>query len=69
MVKEVKGKYEAVETVPTERGARTMAVDTKNHHLYLPTAEFGPAPAPTEQNPHPRPSIKADSFHIVVVGK
>lgn len=69
LVKEVSGKYEAVETVTTERGARTMAVDTKTHHLYLPSAEFGPAPAPTEQQPRPRPTIVADSFHILVAGK
>lgn len=69
LVKEVSGKYEAIDTVPTERGARTMAVDLDNHHIYLPTAEFGPAPAATKDQPRPRPSILPDTFHIVVVGK
>ena len=69
LVKEVAGKYEAIESVPTERGARTMAVDTKTQRVYLPTAEFGPAPAATEQQPRPRPSIVPDTFHILVVGK
>lgn len=69
LVKEVAGKYEAVENVPTERGARTMAIDTKTQRIYLPTAEFGPAPAATEQQPRPRPSIVPDTFHVLVVGK
>jgi len=52
-------------TVPTERGARTMALDTKTHHLFLPTAKFGPPPAPTAERPRPRPTILPDTFEIV----
>jgi len=63
------GKFDVVETVTTERGARTMTVDTKTHNIYLPTAEFGPAPAPTADNPRPRPTIVKDSFTLVVVGR
>ena len=44
IVKQVNGKYEAVDTVTTERGARTMTVDTKTHRVYLLAAEYGPAP-------------------------
>jgi DNA-binding beta-propeller fold protein YncE len=62
------GKFEVAETVATERGARTMVVDPKTHRIYLPTARFGPPPAPTEDRPHPRPSILPDSFVILVVG-
>ncbi len=69
VVKEVAGKYEVVETVPTERGARTMTVDLKAHRVYLPTAEFGPLPAPTPQQARPRPPALPDSFHILVVGQ
>src|SRR5262249_39927951 len=43
IVKAVNGKYEAVDTVQTERGARTMTVDEKLHHVYLLAAEYGPA--------------------------
>ena len=64
-----KGKYEVLETVPTQKGARTMAVDTKTHKIYLPTAQFGPAPAATPENPRPRPAIIRDTFVILVVGK
>src|SRR5271166_1265305 len=37
------GKFEAMATIPTLRGARTIAADQKAHKLYLPTAEYGPA--------------------------
>jgi len=63
------GKFDVVESVSTQRGARTMAVDTKTHNVYLPTAEFGPAPEPTADNPRPRPTIVKDSFTLVVVGR
>jgi DNA-binding beta-propeller fold protein YncE len=62
-------KFSVVEDVPTQRGARTMALDPKTHEVYLVTAEFGPPPAPTADNPHPRPSIKPDSFVVLVFGR
>jgi DNA-binding beta-propeller fold protein YncE len=68
IVKEVGGKYQTVDNVPTERGARTMTVDSKNHRVYLLAAEFGPAPeaAPGKKA---RPPILPDSFHVLVIGK
>jgi YVTN family beta-propeller protein len=68
IVKQVNGKYETVDNVSTERGARTMTVDSKNHRVYLLAAEYGPAPeaAPGKKA---RPPILPDSFHILVVGK
>jgi len=54
-------KFTVVENVQTQRGARTMALDTKTHRVYLVTAEFGPpAPATAE---HPRPQHGAGLFH------
>jgi DNA-binding beta-propeller fold protein YncE len=58
-----------VENVPTRRGARTMALDDKTHNVYLATAQFGPPPAPTAEQPRPRPPILPDSFVILVVSK
>ncbi|HEY3836995.1 MAG TPA: YncE family protein [Bryobacteraceae bacterium] len=68
IVKQVGGKYQTVDTVTTERGARTMTVDPKNHRVYLLAAEYGPAPqaAPGKKA---RPPILPDSFHILVVSK
>jgi YVTN family beta-propeller protein len=57
--------YKVLETVTTQKGARTIAVDTKTHHLYLPTASFGETPAPTADKPHPRPTVKSDSFEVL----
>jgi DNA-binding beta-propeller fold protein YncE len=61
--------FSVAEDVPTQRGARTMALDSKTHNAYLVTANFGPAPAATQENPHPRPTILPDSFVVLVVGK
>jgi YVTN family beta-propeller protein len=62
-------KYTVVEDVPTERGARTMALDPKTHEVFLVTAQFGPPPAATAENPHPRPAILPDSFVVLIYGK
>jgi hypothetical protein len=61
--------YPTLQTLPTQRGARTMTVDAASGRLYLPTAEFGPAPAPTPENPRARPPIVPGSFTILVVGR
>jgi YVTN family beta-propeller protein len=61
--------YTVVEDLPTKRGARTMAMDPDGSHLYLVTAEFGPRPAATPDNPRPRPAIVPGSFEVIVVGK
>jgi DNA-binding beta-propeller fold protein YncE len=60
--------FAVVETVATQRGARTVALDPQTHRLYLPTAEFGPTPEPTPEQPRPRPSILPGTFVILVVG-
>ena len=62
-------KFSVVETVTTQRGARTMTLDTKTDRIYLATAAFGETPAPTAERPRPRPSIVPDSFVILVFGK
>ncbi|HKQ05814.1 MAG TPA: YncE family protein [Blastocatellia bacterium] len=62
-------KYTVVETVPTQRGARTIALDPKTHNVYVATAQFGPPPAATPERPRPRPSIVPGSFVVLVYGK
>lgn len=46
-----------------------MAYDSKSDRVYLVTAQFGPRPAATPENPRPRPAIVPDSFTILVVGR
>jgi DNA-binding beta-propeller fold protein YncE len=62
-------KFSVVEDVATQRGARTMALDPKSHEVYLVTADFGPRPAATPDNPRPRPAIVPDSFVVLVFGR
>ena len=62
-------KFSVLETVVTQKGARTMALDSKTHRVFLVTAEFGPTPAPTTDHPHPRPSIVPGSFTLLVMGR
>ncbi len=61
--------FSVAENVPTKRGARTMTLDPVKHRVFLVTADFGPPPAPTAEQPHPRPAILPDSFVVLVVGK
>lgn len=66
VVQEVsKDSFKVLENVPTMSGARTLAVDTKTHHIYLPSAEYEPAPAATTQNPRQRRTMKPDSFTLL----
>lgn len=62
------GQYEAVATVTTRPRARTLTLDPATHRVYLVTAKFGAAAAPTAQEPNPRPAMVPDSFEILVVG-
>ncbi len=64
-----KSDYPVVQSLATQRGARTMAFDPSNGRVYLVTAEFGPAPAATPDRPHPRPSVLPGSFSVLVVGR
>jgi DNA-binding beta-propeller fold protein YncE len=68
VVQEVsKESFKVVENFPTMSGARTLAVDTKTHHIYLPFAEYNPAPAATTENPRPRRTMKPDSFTVLEI--
>ncbi len=62
-------KLTVLEDVKTQRGARTMALDEKTHRVFLSTADFGPPPSPTAEQPHPRPSMVPDSFRILVIAR
>jgi hypothetical protein len=62
-------KFSLVETISTQRGARTMALDESNHNVYLVTAEFGPAAAATPENPRPRPTMVPDTFTLLIYGR
>jgi DNA-binding beta-propeller fold protein YncE len=58
-------RYSLVEKVTTEAGARTLAVDHKTGHVYLPVGQFAPAPGGTRG----RGAMVPGSFHILVFGE
>lgn len=64
-----KADYPTMESLPTQRGARTMTYDPSTDRAYVVTAEFGPRPAPTADNPRPRPAIAPGSFTVIVIGR
>jgi DNA-binding beta-propeller fold protein YncE len=62
--------FEVEQTVKTPMGAKTLTLDPKTGHVLLITAEWGPAPAPTDGSQRRRrgPMLEG-SFQIVIVGK
>lgn len=60
-------KFEVVENVPTQKGARTSAIDEKTHKIYLPTADF--MPSSQDEKSHHRPGMVPGTFRVLVVGK
>lgn len=67
--KDSAGKYSVLQNAVTQRRARTMALDTNNHDVYLVTAEFEDAPPPTPNQPRSRPAMKPGSFTLLVMGR
>lgn len=59
-------KFAVVDTIQTQRGARTMTVDTASHDIFTVTAEFGPTPAPTPDHPRQRPPMVPNSFTLLI---
>ena len=62
-------KFEVVQTVATQRSARTMTIDPKTHNVFTVAAEFGERPAPTPDQPSPRPPVLPGTFTVLVVGR
>jgi DNA-binding beta-propeller fold protein YncE len=60
-------KFSLVQTVQTEVGASKMAVDAKTHRVFLPSADFIPAPPATPENPKPRRTMVPGSFRVLVL--
>jgi hypothetical protein len=57
-----------VQTLKTERGARTMALDPKTHRIYLPSAQFQPPPSPSPGASPARPMIVPNTLKLLVYG-
>ena len=61
-------KLTVVQTLKTERGARTIALDPKTHRIYLPTAQFQPPPSPSPGASPMRPTVVPNTLKLLVYG-
>ncbi len=61
-------KLTVVQTLATASGARTMALDTKTHRIYLASARFEPQSEPAAGEPRRRPKMIPDTFKVLVYG-
>jgi len=62
-------KISLVATVKTIYGARTVALDSKTHHIFtIGTEKNDPVP-PTAKNPNPRPKPDLSTFQVIEIGK
>ncbi len=59
--------YRVLETFPTERWSRTMAINTKTHHIYLPSAIMKPLHPVRAGMERPRPQPRPGTFVILDV--
>jgi YVTN family beta-propeller protein len=57
-----------VQTLKTERRARTIELDPRTHRIYLPTAQFQPAPSPSPGTSPGRPTVIPNTFKLLVYG-
>ncbi|MFS8136936.1 MAG: YncE family protein [Thermomonas sp.] len=57
------GHFRVVQTLATQRSARTMVIDQATHQLYLPAAAFEAQP----KDSHQRAAMIDDSFRMLVV--
>jgi len=58
------GEYAVIQSLSTQLGARTLALNAKNHEVYLVTAEFE---IPAAGQARPRRTVKAGTFTLLVV--
>jgi DNA-binding beta-propeller fold protein YncE len=61
-------KLTVVQTLQTQKSARTMALDSRTHRVYLAAATLGPAPQPAPGVSRHRAPIVPGSFKILVYG-
>ena len=63
---ETPDKLTIVQSLKTEPRARTMELDPRTHRIYLPSAQFQPAPSPAPGASPGRPTIVPNSFKLHV---
>src|SRR3954467_110666 len=58
----------AVQTLKTERSARTMAIDPKTRRIYLPSAQFKAPATPSPGTSPTRPKMVPNTMKLLVYG-
>lgn len=56
-------QFLALKSISTKKGARTIALDSSTHYLYLPTADFDEK----EKDSRGRPTVKEGTFQVLAV--
>lgn len=62
---EMPDSFVVIDVIPTQKGARTCTINTKNHHIFVTTSEFEALPPEAPEGPHHRAPIKPDSFVVL----
>ena len=62
-------RFRVVDTVTTQPGARTMALDLNTHNVYLAAAKFAPSAPPVPGQPPVRPAVLPDTFTLLLFGR
>lgn len=60
-------RFSLLAELPTQKSARTLALDSAGQRVFLAAAQFGPALLPSAETPRPRPPMLPGSFTILVV--
>jgi YVTN family beta-propeller protein len=61
-------KFAVVQTVKTEARGRTLALDPRTHHIFIPTADFKEVSS-TVDKPTTRPQAVPGSFRVLEIGQ
>jgi DNA-binding beta-propeller fold protein YncE len=62
------GQLKVIQTLTTERGARTLALDSRTHRIYSVTAQFAPETSTPTPGQRSRPNFVPGTFHLLVFG-
>jgi YVTN family beta-propeller protein len=68
-VVDAKHGYRTLQTLATQKGARTMEYDPLADRIYLVTAEYGAVPTSSAENLRPRPVALPGTFTVLVVAR
>lgn len=60
--------YSVAQTVATQRGCRTIALDEKTGRVATCAPQYGPTPAPVQGGPRPKAPVLPGTFEAILIG-